>query len=110
MPNKAPTASELRRAAGSRPLSYRQPDLRESAAKRGYGRVWARARRLHLNREPLCRICAEEGRTTPATCVDHIIPLREGGRASGDNLQSLCAACHNRKHKRNIEHDRGSDG
>jgi hypothetical protein len=45
--------------------------------------------------EPLCATCLPEGRITPATDADHVIPHR------GDQdlfwqgeLQSLCAACH----------------
>lgn len=51
-----------------------------------------------LRREPLCRICSLAGKYTPATEVDHVIPMREGG-APFDmlNLQSVCGAHHSMK-------------
>jgi 5-methylcytosine-specific restriction protein A len=54
-----------------------------------------RARFLHAH--PLCRTCLEQGRTTEATEVDHIIPLHKGGPESDDNRQALCVACHKAK-------------
>ncbi len=42
-------------------------------------------------------MCAEEGRTTVATLVDHIVPLDAGGTHETPNLQSLCRPCHARK-------------
>ena len=52
-----------------------------------------------LLREPFCRECARQGRRTPATDVDHVIPHRgDWGRFSDpENLQSLCHSCHSRK-------------
>ncbi len=51
-----------------------------------------------LNAEPLCEECRRGGVVTPATVVDHIVPINEGGAPMDmDNLQSLCAKCHNRK-------------
>jgi 5-methylcytosine-specific restriction enzyme A len=58
---------------------------------------WQRRRAHQLMIEPLCRLCLEAGRVTPATVADHITPHR------GDytvfrlgQLRSLCADCHNR--------------
>lgn len=39
-----------------------------------------------------CRHCA-----APATEVDHIINLAQGGTHHPDNLQTLCTPCHRRK-------------
>ncbi|HEY2533451.1 MAG TPA: hypothetical protein VGJ20_36890 [Xanthobacteraceae bacterium] len=57
---------------------------------------WARRRRHRLRVEPLCRLCLEAGRVTPAVVADHI------ERHEGDyqkfrigELRSLCATCHN---------------
>lgn len=73
-------------------------DDRPSASERGYDRAWEKVRRAHLRMEPLCRNCEERGRVEPASEVDHIVPLSEGGaRLDHDNLQSLCRPCHNRK-------------
>jgi len=52
----------------------------------------------------LCAECLRQGRTTAATCVDHI--RRHHGDAQLlldlNNLQSLCSACHD-SHKQSIE-------
>lgn len=71
---------------------------RGSSRERGYDTAWEKLRRAHLAAEPLCRLCAQAGRATPAVLVDHIVPLRDGGaRLDDNNLQSLCRACHDRK-------------
>jgi len=60
--------------------------------------LWLRLRAEQLRAEPLCRYCTEMGLTVAADTVDHIKPHR-GDRDlafDSDNLQSLCAACHNR--------------
>ena len=73
----------------------REPDFRVSAAKRGYDRQWRKVRRIVLEREPLCRFCYEKGEVVPATEVDHIKPISQGGaRLDPDNLRSLCKSCH----------------
>ena len=44
---------------------------------------------------PLCKICMNEGRTTPSSMVDHIKPINHGGPIwDVDNLQCLCKKCH----------------
>lgn len=68
--------------------------VRPSAARRGYGPVWRRVRLAHLRREPLCRFCSEFGVTTPATEVDHIVALADGGTHAASNLRSACHSCH----------------
>lgn len=69
---------------------------RGTAAQRGYGGRWQRAREIYLRAHPLCVACAVEGRATPATDVHHLRPLRDGGTDAPDNLQALCHACHSR--------------
>ena len=78
-------------------------------------RRWQRVARAQLAAKPLCRMCVERGRLTPATVADHLMPH------NGDvnlfwfgELQSLCASCHGRD-KRWEEHkgyrpDIGVDG
>lgn len=62
-------------------------------------RAWRGLAARQLKREPLCAECLRAGRITPAKIADHIKPIREGGaRLDKENLQSLCRACHNRKH------------
>lgn len=59
---------------------------------------WRSVRRYQLEHFPLCAECLKEGRYTPATLVDHIKPIREGGaRLDMANLQSLCWSCHSAK-------------
>ena len=73
-------------------------DTRPSAARRGYDSRWRRLRMFYLKRHPLCENpFGYDDHVTPATDVDHIIPRRNGGPDSFDNLQSLCHACHSRK-------------
>lgn len=62
--------------------------------------VWRKFRKAKLTENPLCRYCLEmePPRYTAATVLDHITPIREGGAEwDSDNLQSLCATCHNKK-------------
>jgi|SRR5262245_22407811 len=69
---------------------------------------WRKQRRYQLQKEPLCRMCAAEGRIVAAEVVDHI------KHHEGDwnefwlgELQSLCRNCHESR-KRTIE-SRGYD-
>ena len=82
------------------PLVWREHDRgRPSSAVRGYGYRWRKLRRMVLARDPLCADpFGEHGNIkVPATEVDHIVPLSQGGGASPDNLQALCKSCHSRK-------------
>ena len=57
--------------------------------------AWQKLRASVLAGEPLCRHCAAQGLTVPATDVDHI-----SGDPSDDSEgahQSLCHECHSRK-------------
>ncbi len=72
-------------------------DERGSSTAQGYGARWRRIRKAQLGREPLCRTCQEQGRTTAATDVDHITPRRDGGPDTPGNLQSLCRSHHSQK-------------
>lgn len=75
---------------------------RGSAASRGYGRAWQKARASFLREHPLCECpdCqAGALRVTPATVVDHIVPHRGDQKLFWDstNWQAMSAECHNRK-------------
>ncbi|HPA14895.1 MAG TPA: HNH endonuclease signature motif containing protein [Desulfobacterales bacterium] len=62
--------------------------------------AWRRLRNWYIRAHPLCEICLREGRMTPATTVDHVVELKDGGDPlNADNMQSLCHACHNKKTK-----------
>lgn len=73
--------------------------VRESASQRGYDRKWAKVRGRFLQMNPLCLHCKCEGRMTPATEVDHIVPHRGDKELfwDWDNLQALCKSHHSRK-------------
>lgn len=90
MPHKA-------RTNAARPATTRHDIERGSAASRGYGYQWRELRQTFLRRNPLCIECLREGRTEPATDVDHIIAKRLGGRDEWANLQALCHSHHSRK-------------
>ncbi len=74
---------------------------RDDNSKKFYNSsAWRRLAAEQLKKEPLCVMCLKEGRARPAEIADHIKPIREGGaKLDIDNLQSLCRACHNKKHK-----------
>ena len=67
---------------------------------------WLHLRRDKLSAHPLCEMCYEQGRLTPATEVHHIIPVENGltltekERLMYDptNLRALCHGCHVRVH------------
>ena len=61
---------------------------------RRYGHAWQKQRAATLRAEPLCRMCLSAGMTVPATVVDHIVPLGDGGTNEQSNLQPLCKRCH----------------
>ena len=71
--------------------------------------AWRKLRAEQLRRQPLCECCLAQGRRTPAHIVVPIRPVNQGGAPLDlENLQSLCAACHNRKsgaerHQRQIQ-------
>lgn len=65
-----------------------------SAGIRWTGRKLQQWRERILQREPLCRHCAEQNRTTIAEVVDHIQPLEHGGSYDDANAQPLCRPCH----------------
>ena len=57
---------------------------------------WQHRRRYQLMTEPLCRLCLEAGRVTPATVADHVQSHRGDFNAFRlGPLRSLCAECHN---------------
>lgn len=68
--------------------------------------TWQQLRHRKFVNNPICEMCAKEGRVTPTEEVHHIKPV-ESGRDDAemrklaydyDNLQSLCKACHARVH------------
>ena len=60
--------------------------------------AWKKLRNRFIRSNPLCVMCEENGRVTPASMVDHITPIKDGGATLDErNLQSLCDPCHNSK-------------
>ena len=72
---------------------------RESATQRGYDGRWRKARERFLRAHPLCVVCQREGRLTPATVVDHIIPHRGNQQLFWDesNWAPMCKPHHDQK-------------
>lgn len=65
----------------------------------GYTKRWQTASKSFLLHHPFCVRCRQQGRLTPATVVDHIIPHRGDQKLFWDesNWQALCKPCHDRK-------------
>ena len=98
MPSKPP----VHRPPGVRSAAAVKADLdrqRLSAARRGYGPLWRRARAAYLARYPLCVPCEAAGRLVSATVVDHVVPHRGDPVLFWDESQwqGLCKCCHDRK-------------
>ena len=87
---------------------------RRSRQERGYGSAWDRLRQQILERDGyLCQVCLKQGRHTPLKvkprdhAVDHIVPKFEGGTDDLDNLQAICAPCHEEKTDRESARSQG---
>lgn len=67
---------------------------RGSAAQRGYGARWRKARAYYLFQNPICVRCGDI-----ATVVDHIVPHKGDMNLfwNLNNWQPLCKTCHDRK-------------
>lgn len=82
--------------------TWYKPKRADAAArgKRLYdNRRWRKASQAFLVANPLCVLCASEGRVRASEATDHVIPHR-GSQVlfwNMDNWQALCRECHNRK-------------
>lgn len=71
-------------------------------------RQWSKLRKAKLIDSPLCEVCLNKGRITPAEHIHHIIsPFKvpEGSDRATlfydyNNLCSICAECHGRIHRK----------
>ncbi|PHM47985.1 HNH endonuclease signature motif containing protein [Xenorhabdus sp. KK7.4] len=73
---------------------------RGTRTERGYNNRWRKYRLMYLKTHPLCVHCLKQNSYTPATIVDHIIPINSDSDVLFwpiSNHQALCHACHNRK-------------
>lgn len=99
---KGRALEEKRQAERAERLKQRSREFdreRPSPTERGYGTAWRKAREGFLRHHPLCAECDRQGRLSPATVVDHIVP-HKGDRSlfwDHDNWQPLCKQCHDRK-------------
>lgn len=86
-----PTRAKNMRSGPGAPV-FRRPwqTTSDASAQRIRGRRGQAIRASFLARHPLCAACEKEGRVTPATIVDHVIPLAEGGADDDTNKQGLC--------------------
>lgn len=85
-------------------MPTRHADDRKTAAQRGYGSRWQKARDGWLRKHPLCADHLKRGMAVTATVVDHVIP-HKGDMVlfwDSDNWQSLCKQCHD-SHKQRLE-------
>jgi 5-methylcytosine-specific restriction protein A len=82
-------------AAVKRALDRQRP----SAARRGYGPRWRRARAAFLAQHPLCAVCEGRGLVIAATVVDHVVPHRGDERLFWDegNWAPSCKPCSRRE-------------
>jgi len=84
---------------GHKKESNNYEKYRKTAHQRGYNSKWRKARKAFLARNPLCVHCKQEGKSTPATVVDHIEPHKGNQRLFWDknNWQPLCKTHHDKK-------------
>lgn len=96
----------------NRPPSYKPPGYRQrqqavaaasdaargTAAERGYGSRWQRARLSVLAERPLCEDCRDRGLVAEGVDVHHLDGLGPLGPRGydPDNLRVLCHSCHSR--------------
>jgi len=99
--------------AGQCPTHTAKTDrhVRGTAQERGYDYRWSQFSKAQLKQFPICgqlhatgelsarySRCVQQGITTPAKCVDHIVPMSKGGsQYDTTNLESLCIACNSAK-------------
>nr|WP_072766196.1 HNH endonuclease [Nitrosospira sp. Nsp11] len=88
------------RCASHKHVERKQADERRgSAASRGYGSKWQRAREGFLRENPLCEHCIEVDRITASTVVDHKVPHKGDPKLFWNrrNWQALCKPHHDHK-------------
>lgn len=94
MPTKPPSMGKRKQA---KPWNWKPDAERASTTARGYGWDWQKLRNQYIAQNPICcdPLKLHPNRVIPATDVDHVIPLAQGGaRLEWSNLRSLCRECH----------------
>lgn len=77
----------------------KQPSWRNdkrTAAERGYGSKWQKARASYLAANPVCCRCETNGRIVAATVVNHRVPHKGDRKLFWDrkNWEPVCKPCH----------------
>lgn len=92
-----------------RPKDYKKKTRKENISQKYYNKTaWKVLRNSFIHDHPLCQLCLQEGKVTPAEHVHHKVPFltgtTEGDRLKllldQDNLMSLCRKCHILVHKK----------
>jgi 5-methylcytosine-specific restriction endonuclease McrA len=74
-------------------MPSKPPKVRQHARE-----AWKAHSAAKRDQEPLCRRCLAAGKLNTAVCIDHKVPISQGGSLHDpDNLQPLCAECHKLK-------------
>lgn len=84
---------------------------KRTAAQRGYGYRWQKARDQYLQEHPLCVMCQDAGTVKASAVVDHITPHRGDVRLFWDenNWQALCKTHHDgEKQRQERANERGA--
>lgn len=74
----------------------RPPAPEATPRKLAYGKQYRLLRKAILGSRPLC----SDGCGRIATEVDHVIPVRDGGRAVPGNLEPVCHSCNCKRRDR----------
>ena len=82
---------------------------RDRETGKRYGQPWKRIRAAFLAAHPLCELCRQEGKLTPATLVHHKVRLADGGTNAWDNMMLLCSSCHSSLHSREGDYWHGHE-
>ncbi|QDU33764.1 HNH endonuclease [Poriferisphaera corsica] len=99
--------------ATQRHKEYDDNRRNKEAADFYHSKEWREVRVKALRRDNhLCKQCEKAGKLTPATIVHHVLEARERPdlRTHLPNLESVCAACHNRLHGREKRSRKGEGG
>lgn len=95
MPYLPPSKKRFRKLTEEKPNQGRK-----ERSKLYDSQKWRDYRLVFLKANPLCKHCAQKGKTVAANTVDHIIPVRVDDSINffdSENHQALCEPCHNRK-------------
>lgn len=90
-----PGCPNLRPCPNHAPKPWSTPSARNQARSSGNGWDQQRTRKRILKRDG--HRCYIADCTTPATIVDHVIPMAEGGTDTDDNKASMCEPHHDEK-------------